>query len=78
LNENETPESAGADKVTFPENLFRLVSVIVKVPDAPRLNWTNDGLEEIVKSGDGMKTETTVEWEIVVDPIVVLPVVVNV
>jgi len=60
------------ERVTVPENPFRLLSVIRLVPEAPRGRVSDDGLMEMEKSDTMTRTET----ECVSDPLV--PVTVNV
>ena len=61
-------------RFTLPENLLRLASMVVNVPDEPRLTVMNVGLREIEKSGDGMTTETVAAWDTVAPPTVALAV----
>jgi hypothetical protein len=62
LKDKVTPDGANCDvRLTFPENLLTLASMVVKVPDEPRLTVVNVGLTEMDKSGDGMKMDTAVE-----------------
>jgi hypothetical protein len=62
LKDTVTPEGANCDvRFTFPENLLTLASIVVKVPDEPRLKVMKVGLTDMEKSGDGMKMKTAVE-----------------
>jgi len=60
------------ERVTVPENPFRLLSVIRLVPDVPRGRLKDDGLMEMEKSDTMTRTET----ECASDPL--LPVTVTV
>jgi len=59
-----------ADRLTVPVKPFRGATLIVEAPPTPALKVMLVGLEEMVKSGEDVwtETETLVEW--VRDPLV--------